>query len=63
MQVDRTKSIGSSDAAGVLGLSRWDTVLSIWAEKTGRVVPDDISQNLAVKYGSSKVAKGLMLSV
>jgi putative phage-type endonuclease len=49
---ERSKYIGSSDAAGVMGLSRWDTVLSLWAKKTGRVEPEDISQELPVKLGN-----------
>ena len=34
---DRSKIIGGSDIAAVMGLSRWKTPLSLWAEKTGRV--------------------------
>jgi putative phage-type endonuclease len=33
---NRNTGIGGSDAAGVVGLSRWKTPLSIWAEKTGQ---------------------------
>lgn len=33
---DRTKFLGGSDAAGILGLSRWETPLSIWAKKTNQ---------------------------
>lgn len=51
-KIDRTKSIGSSDAAAVLGLSRWNTVLNVWAEKTGKIIPEDISNNLPVKLGT-----------
>lgn len=39
---DRSTGIGGSDAAGVVGLSRWKTPLSIWAEKTGQFVPEDV---------------------
>jgi predicted phage-related endonuclease len=46
--MERIGFIGSSDAAAVLGLSRWKTPLQIWAEKTGQVVPDDISDKEAV---------------
>jgi putative phage-type endonuclease len=49
--MDRIGFIGSSDAAGVLGLSRWSTPLKVWAEKTGQVEPQDISDKLAVKLG------------
>ena len=34
---ERQQFIGGSDIAGILGLSRWKTPLSVWAEKTGQV--------------------------
>lgn len=37
---DRTQFIGGTDIAGILGLSRYKTALSVWAEKTGQVVPE-----------------------
>jgi len=49
---DRIKYIGGSDASGVLGLSRWDSQLKIWAIKTGRVLPEDISKRVNVKLGN-----------
>lgn len=52
MPTDRKVSIGSSDAAAVLGLSRWSTPLHVWAEKTGQIVPDDISDRVSVKLGN-----------
>ena len=33
----RRKSIGGSDAAAIVGLSKWGSPFSIWAEKTGRL--------------------------
>jgi putative phage-type endonuclease len=51
-QIEERKGyLGSSDAAAVLGLSRWKSPLSVWAEKTGQVVPEDISGKLQVKLG------------
>lgn len=50
--LQRRGYIGASDAAGVLGLSRWETPLSIWAEKTGQLPPKDLSDNLAVEVGN-----------
>jgi len=49
---DRKHYIGASDAAAVVGMSRWKTPLQIWAEKTGQVEPEDISGRLAVKLGN-----------
>lgn len=37
----RRKYLGGTDAAGVLGLSRWKTPISVWAEKTGAIVEED----------------------
>ena len=47
---ERTKWIGGSDAAAVLGLSRWSSPLKVWAEKTGQVIPEPID-NEAVNLG------------
>jgi len=48
----RRSFLGGSDAAGVLGLSRWTTPLQVWAEKTGQVEREDISGKLNVKLGT-----------
>lgn len=48
---DRTKYIGASEAAGVIGLSRWTTPIQIWAEKTGQVLPKDLSDKEEVELG------------
>lgn len=52
MGMDRNKFLGGSDAAGVLGMSRWATPLSVWAEKTAQIVKEDISEKLYVKLGN-----------
>ena len=33
----RRHSIGGSDAAGIVGLSKWASPYSVWAEKTGQL--------------------------
>jgi len=48
---DRTKFLGGTDAAAVLGLSRFRTPLEVWAIKTGTVKEEDISNKLSVKLG------------
>jgi putative phage-type endonuclease len=48
---ERMNYIGASDAAAVLGMSRWKTPLMVWAEKTGQIIPEDISGKLPVKLG------------
>jgi putative phage-type endonuclease len=50
---NRNQYLGGSDAAAVLGLSRWKTPLQVWAEKTGNIDPDDISKKLSVKLGNT----------
>jgi len=35
----RRNTIGGSDAAGIIGLSKWSSPISVWADKTGRL-PD-----------------------
>lgn len=48
-QHDRTKFLGGSDAAAVMGLSPWATPVELWMQKTGRVqreVPDARRQRM-----------------
>lgn len=49
---DRKTYLGGTDAAAVLGLSRWKTALAVWAEKTGQIVPEDISRKWPVRLGN-----------
>lgn len=49
--MDRKNFIGSSDIAAVLGLSPYKTPLQLWAEKTGKIEPADLSDNEAVEWG------------
>lgn len=48
----RSSYIGGSDIAAILGLSRFKTPLQVWGEKTGNLVPDDISGKLHVRLGN-----------
>ena len=48
----RRQSIGGSDAGALLGLSQYNSPYALWAEKTGKVVPADISDNEAVRLGN-----------
>lgn len=49
---ERRKSIGGSDAGAVLGLNEYTSRYSLWAEKTGKVIPEDISDREAVRLGN-----------
>lgn len=40
MALERAKYIGGTDCAAILNLSRWKTVLQVWAEKTGQIIPE-----------------------
>ena len=47
--VDRSKFLGGSDAAAVMGLSPWATPVELWQQKTGRApkeAPDPIRQRM-----------------
>lgn len=46
---ERRKTIGGSDAAGIVGLSRYATPYTVWADKTGRL-PDQ-EDNEAMRQG------------
>lgn len=43
--------IGGSDAASIVGANPFKTNQQLWAEKTGRSEPADISDKLYVQYG------------
>ena len=49
---DRKLYIGGSDIASIMGRSRWKSALTLWAEKTGRLEPDDLSNNEYVYWGN-----------
>ena len=48
----RKTGIGGSDAAAVLGLNPWKSPYALWCEKTGKVEPDDLTDNEAVEWGN-----------
>jgi putative phage-type endonuclease len=48
----RRRTIGGSDAGTVLGLNKYNSPYALWAEKTGRVIPDDISDKESVRLGN-----------
>lgn len=49
---ERRKGIGGSDAAAILGLSKYATPYTVWLEKTGRMIPEDVSSKDAVYWGN-----------
>lgn len=46
---DRNSGIGGTDIAGIVGLSRWKTPLSVYLEKVGLAAPPE--QNFQMKMG------------
>lgn len=52
----RHKGIGGSDAGAVLGVNKYKNNVELWKEKTGRIIPEDISDKSAVKFGKSAEA-------
>ena len=49
---NRTK-IGGSDASAIVGLNPYKTNVDLWMEKTGQIVPEDISDKPYVQYGTN----------
>ncbi|MHB8290444.1 MAG: YqaJ viral recombinase family protein, partial [Acidimicrobiales bacterium] len=47
----RRTGLGGSDAAGLLGLSRYSSAYAIWAEKMG--ITTDIADNERMRWGRS----------
>lgn len=48
---DRKNWIGGSDASAILGMNPYKSNISVWEEKTGRIIPEDIGHKSYVKYG------------
>ncbi|MDE6678237.1 MAG: YqaJ viral recombinase family protein [Ruminococcus sp.] len=47
----RRRGIGGSDAGSAVGMNAYKSNVQLWREKTGREVPEDISDKPAVKFG------------
>ena len=55
----RQKTIGGSDAAAIIGLSKWETSYSVWAEKTGRIAhTEDNEANCSIYTRSTDTSAG-----
>ncbi len=50
--IERKNGIGASESACILGLNPYKTNVRLWEEKTGRIKPDDLSENIRVNYGT-----------
>lgn len=48
----RSKTIGGSDASSILGINPYKSAYALWAEKSGRITPDDISGKESVRIGN-----------
>lgn len=48
----RNTGIGGSDAGVIVGLNTWKTPFTLWAEKTGQIEPEDLSDKESVYWGS-----------
>ena len=48
----RAKHIGGSDVAALFGLSSFSTRWQLWMEKSGKLPPEDLSNNKAVQAGT-----------
>lgn len=48
----RAGRIGGSDASAILGMNPYRTNIELWQIKTGQLVPEDISEQPYVKYGT-----------
>lgn len=49
----RNKGVGGSDVGVIMGVNRWKTTEQLWAEKTGRTEPEDISHKPCVILGNA----------
>jgi len=44
---DRTQFLGGSDAASIVGVSKWRSAVDVWLEKTGRQPPREVTSKAA----------------
>lgn len=49
---ERNKSIGGSDAGTIIGFNKWSSPYALWAEKSNKITPEDISDREAVRLGN-----------
>ena len=49
---DRTRGLGGSDAAAILGLNPWKTPLDVYHETLGLVEPDNLDDKPVVEWGN-----------
>ena len=49
---NRNRYIGGSDVGTIMGLNEWKSPYTLWAEKTGRIPVEDISDKEAVWWGT-----------
>lgn len=47
----RRQGLGATDVVAIVGLSRWATPFSVWAEKTGRTPIDDTVPSVEAEFG------------
>lgn len=59
--MDRSKFIGGSDVAAIMGASPFKSAYRLWQEMTGRVEPQDISELFHVQRGVSNEPVALAL--
>lgn len=50
---NRNLFIGGSDIGAIMGVNPWKSAYTLWAEKSGRIEPEDISNKEAVWWGTN----------
>ena len=48
----RRRGLGGSDAAAVLGMSKFNSPFALWAEKTGKAEPPDLDNDERIMWGN-----------
>lgn len=51
IEKNRKEYIGGSDIGSIMGVSPWKSAYTLWAEKTGLITPEDISDKESVWWG------------
>ena len=48
----RANTIGGSDASAIVGMNPYKSNVDLWMEKTGQIIPEDVSEKPCVKFGT-----------
>lgn len=61
--VDRSKFLGGSDSAAVMGVSPWKTPVQLWLEKTGQAAPEKVDVARERRFSRGKKLEPIVVDM